>query len=287
VLPNLLIIGAGKCGTTSLHEYLSLHPEIYMSDTKELMFFNRDDWRDRLEWYEAQFRTAPVRGESSPHYTMFPFVPSTPERIGELLPDARLIYVVRDPIERAIASYVELVALRLESRTISDALGDAGDPANPHLCPSRYATQLMRFRDHFPADQILVLDHGDLLHDRARTLEETFRFLRVDPTFTSRAFEQRHNPREIKVAYGNLGFWLVKHGIFTRRNARFDRGPLIAPLRRLLSKPIDRRLPEARRVELTAAFRPEIDRLRELTGKPFTRWESFPPPPPSGGAGNR
>src|SRR4051794_25988719 len=66
VLPNLLVIGAAKCGTTSLHEYLALHPDIAMSAKKELNFFTRDDWRDAVDWYDAQFPEAPVRGESSP-----------------------------------------------------------------------------------------------------------------------------------------------------------------------------------------------------------------------------
>ena len=80
-LPNLVVIGATKCGTTSLHEYLALHPETAMSQTKELMLFTREDWRERTAWYESQFDSARIRGESSPTYTMFPYLPSTAERI--------------------------------------------------------------------------------------------------------------------------------------------------------------------------------------------------------------
>src|SRR5205823_11980303 len=94
-LPNLLIIGAAKAGTTSLHRYLDLHPSIFMSRSKELQLFNQDDWRERRDWYRAQFPTAaPVRGESSGAYTMHPVLPCVPERIKATIPDARLIYLV-------------------------------------------------------------------------------------------------------------------------------------------------------------------------------------------------
>lgn len=276
MLPNLVIIGAAKAGTTSLHQYLDAHPEIAMSGQKELQLFNRDDWRERIEWYAAQFDpTAAVRGESTPGYTMHPYLPSTAERIAELLPGARLIYVVRDPIERAIANYVELTALRLEDRPIAAALGEVEAPANPHLCPSRYATQIEPFYERFGAERILVLDQADLLSDRAGTLAETFRFLGVDDRFRSPEFDRLHNLAETKVRYNRLGFWMVRHGVLAERRGPFRRGPLIAPVRRLLSKPIARSLdPETHR-RLVAALEPEVVRLRELTGRPFARWPSF------------
>jgi hypothetical protein len=85
VLPNLIVIGAQKCGTTSLHYYLSLHPEIAMSRTKELHFFSRR-WRRGLRWYERQFRDpAPIRGESSPSYAFYPVWRDVPERMAEVV----------------------------------------------------------------------------------------------------------------------------------------------------------------------------------------------------------
>ena len=102
MLPNLIVIGAPKGGTTSLHHYLGAHPDVFMSRRKELGLFDREDWRDRVEWYERQFPDRPrgYAGESSPAYSMHPTVAGVPERIHELLPDARLIYLVRDPVER-------------------------------------------------------------------------------------------------------------------------------------------------------------------------------------------
>jgi hypothetical protein len=120
-----MIIGAAKAGTTSLHRYLDQHPSIFMSRQKELKLFSRDDWREHLDWYRGQFpSTLPVRGESSPVYSMDPWFPGVPERVKELLPDALLVYLVRDPVERLVAQYVEQFALRLEHRSHDAALMD-------------------------------------------------------------------------------------------------------------------------------------------------------------------
>src|SRR3954451_5516082 len=265
VLPNLVVIGAAKCGTTSLHEYLTLHPDIAMSAQKELNFFTREDWRAKVDWYAAQFADAQVRGESSPGYTLAPYLPSAAERMYELIPDARLIYLVRDPLDRAVANYTELVMHRLETRPIDEALTDFGDPANPHLCGSRFGSQVERFLGHFDRSSLLVLDQADLLTERRQTLRKVFAFVGADADFDSPGFDRTHNTRGSKVRYNDLGMWLLRRGWFTERRGSL-RGPLIPPLRRLLSTPIDDRLsPQARRA-LGDELRPEVEKLTRLTG---------------------
>src|SRR5689334_9595383 len=98
-LPNVIVIGGLKCGTTSLHHYLNLHPEIEMSRPKELNFFVEElNWDLGPDWYAAHFNaSAPVRGETSPHYTARPRYDGVAERMRATLDDARLIYMVRDP----------------------------------------------------------------------------------------------------------------------------------------------------------------------------------------------
>src|SRR5438093_10024477 len=97
-LPNLVVIGAQKCGTSGLHYYLSLHPEISMSRPKELNFFIAErNWPRGVEWYRRHFDPrAQVRGESSPNYTAFPQHTGVVERLHELLPEPRLVYLIRD-----------------------------------------------------------------------------------------------------------------------------------------------------------------------------------------------
>src|SRR5262245_43211435 len=105
MLPNLIVIGAGKCGTTSLHLYLGLHPEISMTQQKELNFFVAElNWRRGLGWYEEQFREGtPVRGESSVAYSEYPQRQGVPERMAALVPDVNIVYCVRDPFERMVS----------------------------------------------------------------------------------------------------------------------------------------------------------------------------------------
>src|SRR4051812_48717496 len=99
VLPTFFIIGAGKSGTTALHSYLDLHPEIEMTAHKEVHFFLGPEWRQRIEGYAREFGgDTPQRGDASPGYTVFPRHADTPDRIRERVPGARLIYLVRDPV---------------------------------------------------------------------------------------------------------------------------------------------------------------------------------------------
>src|SRR3954454_1582153 len=138
MLPNLIVIGAAKAGTTSLHHYLDLHPQIAMSRWKELDFFSKEFDRDGLRWYESQFADAPVRGESSPSYTRHPENPGAAARMASVVPDAKLIYIVRDPVDRYVSS----------SRSTRHALGkrsralDGDLESEQAFHTSHYAVQL-------------------------------------------------------------------------------------------------------------------------------------------------
>src|SRR3954452_21113023 len=112
--PNLLIIGAHKAGTTSLHRYLDIHPEVRMSEHKELAYFcgpTNDPLlvsRRHLgeAWYRANFvGSVAVHGESSTPYTFYSVVRGVPQRIHGAIPDVKLIYIVRDPVDRLISHY--------------------------------------------------------------------------------------------------------------------------------------------------------------------------------------
>jgi Sulfotransferase domain len=276
-LPNLLIIGAAKSGTTSLHSYLALHPQVFMSERKELKLFDRPDWRDRLDWYRAQFPTdAPVRGESSPTYTAHPWFPGVPERIREAIPEARLVYLVRDPVERLVAQYVEMYALRFENRALDEALADFASPRNRVVMGSRYAYQLDRYREAFPDEQILVLDQRDLLDDRRRTLREAFAFVGVDPGFDTPEFDRVHNVREGKRRMRDGAWWLYERNVLLpawRRRRREMPAVVRDPIERLISVTVPKpSLDPALRAELKAYLHEDADRLRAYTGRDFAHW---------------
>jgi hypothetical protein len=275
MLPNLIIIGAPKAGTTALHQYLGHHPEIFMSRQKELQLFQRDDWRDQLAWYESQFPpcNALVRGEGSPVYTLYPFCRDVPCRMRELVPDAKLIYLVRDPVERFIAHYVEHYSLGFETRPFADVAADLR-PGNQVLAGSRYATQLEKYLECFPRSQILVVDQDEMRARRRETLSRVFGFLGVDSGFWSPEFEALHNQRK-QVRYNGFARWLYRHGLFdsAQRAGRGVPAPLRRAARRTLGPTISRPVLDGKlREGVVADLAGEAERFRALTGCRFESW---------------
>lgn len=272
MLPNLLIIGAGKSGTTSLQRYLAQHPEVSMSKQKELQFFTREDWRERIEWYEQRFPLdTPVRGEASPVYTMDPAFPSPAGRIRSLIPDVKLVYLVRDPIERLLAHYVEWAALGIESRSLSEVLEGDGAATSAYVCASLYSAQLERYLEHFPAEQLLVMDHHDLLVNRQGAMRMVFSFLGVDSDFVSESFHQAFNVRGEKVGVTALGAALHRRGWL--RRVRRAPPALRRPLMRAITRPVvTPELDRKSRAWLRELFAGDVERLRRHTGKRFESW---------------
>lgn len=181
-LPTFLVIGAMKAGTTSLYHYLRDHPQVFMPDTKEVNFFNPlRNWRRGIAWYEQQFNAAPpgttAVGEASTSYTKYPWIEGVPDRIASLLPDVRLIYLVRHPVDRMRSQYLHHVATGQEWRPIDRAF--LQEPMYRNI--SRYAFQLDRYRATVPRDRILVIDARELRDDRVPTLRRIYSFLGVAP----------------------------------------------------------------------------------------------------------
>ena len=277
MLPNLIVIGAQKSATTSLHQYLDLHPQIAMSRTKELNFFiGERNWSRGVEWYESHFtRDREVRGESSPAYTTYPFYLGVPEGIHATIPEARLIYLVRDPIERMISHYVHLYAAGREDRSVEEAFTTPTvTPGQAYRERSKYYLQLEQYWRHFPPAQVLVVTHDELLRRRRQTLQEVFRFLGVDPAFNSRWFHTRRHRSSEKRRGSSIGRSLEQ---VTRRVLRPNESVVGYHLERLLlvpfSTPVKRpRLSARLRGELVEYFRDDVARLRAATGLTLDGW---------------
>jgi len=222
-LPTFLVIGAMKAGTTSLFHYLRNHDQIFMSKIKELDFFvTESNWGRGLDWYRHQFSGAGealARGEASTLYTKYPQYDGVPARIAGVLPDVRMIYVVRDPIVRMRSHYEHRVKLGAESAPPEVALLE--DPT--YLACSRYAMQLERYLDHFPREQILLVASENLRTDRRRTVQQVYEFLGVDAgrvpdvigTEFYRTAERRAYPRLVL-----LGRQWAKHRLPQTKRAK-------------------------------------------------------------------
>jgi hypothetical protein len=189
-LPNLIVVGGLKCGTTSLHHYLNLHPEIAMSRPKELNFFVAElNWDLGLDWYASHFDgAAPVRGESSPHYTNLPRFRGVAERMRAALGDSvRIVYMVRDPIERLLSHYLHNVGGGYETRPLELALADDG---SAYVARSRYAMQIEPYLEAFDAELVLIVSAEELGGERRETMRRVFGFCGVDAGFDSEQFER-------------------------------------------------------------------------------------------------
>jgi hypothetical protein len=263
--PGFVIIGAMKAGTTALYAELRRHPGIYMPDEKELDYFlGRAEWRRGPDWYDAQFAEAGGRlaGEASPNYTKLPVFPGVFARMAAHVPDARLIYLLREPVARMRSHYLHQRAARRALPPIEQALLEIPD----YLHCSSYGMQLEAVLEHYPREQVLLLRSEDLERDPAGTLERTFAFLGV-PALASVAAARVHTTAGKRIARPGLG-WADR--IATRLPDR-----LAARARRMTSLPASTE-PSALApdvvAELHRRLRPDVERLAALAGPGFEPW---------------
>jgi hypothetical protein len=275
-LPNLVVIGGLKCGTTSLHHYLNLHPQIAMSRPKELNFFVAElNWDLGREWYASHFPPdAAVRGETSPHYTNLPRFRGVAERMRSVLGEPRLIYMVRDPIDRMLSHYLHNVGGGYEDRPLEEALGD---PDTAYVARSLYAMQLEPYRREFGDGCLAIVAREELLRDRLGTLRRLFAFLGVDPEFRSEQFERKWETGSAKTGGG---FRVMDRAVrlpgLRALDRNFDRLP--ESLRWLVEKLVHDpgsgaapkpELPANLRGRLEDILRDDVARIEEIAGRHF------------------
>lgn len=185
-LPDFFIIGAAKSGTTTLHNYLAQHPSLWMSAIKEPCYFDPNlpsEQRDP-EKYRKLFEGAneeQYRGESSTNYTMWPQVPNVPRSISAVVPHARFIYLLREPIERCYSHFKhrherERLPGQPYRMTFEEYL--AFDPLIADA--SDYAAQIRQYLDYFPKSSLLLLPFERFVKEPAGVLQELFGFLGVE-----------------------------------------------------------------------------------------------------------
>ena len=175
---NLFLLGAQKSGTSSLHYYLEHIDDIFMCHARETFFFTQKKYKD-YDNYHMHFENAldkKIVGESTTAYTMQPAFANVAPRIFDYNPEAKLIYIVRDPIERAISNYWWNVQLCQETRKPLDAI-----KANPqYLKTSDYAYQMKPFLELFDRHQIKFILFEDMVDSPQKIVEDICDWLEVD-----------------------------------------------------------------------------------------------------------
>ena len=263
MLPNFLIVGAEKAGTTTLAEMLGSHPEAFMSDPKEPRFFSEHNWDKGLAWYESLFETAAGHraiGEASPAYTWAPETPEIPARIKDTLGDIRYLYIVRSPVERIVSHYRHA----LFHRWIPDGTAfEAAVSQIPGLkdC-SRYAYQLERFEPFTSRDQWHVVVMEELVAEHRSVFAGVCEFLGIDSSIEvdlaqANVADLKKRPPVLASRLRGLG------GVLPRPIADLGRR-LVGGLGKKVGKPD---LDPAIRVALLKELRPDLERLGEFVGK--------------------
>lgn len=293
--PNLFILGAAKCGTTSLHGYLAQHPDICMSEPKEPRFFEAEHERGAAYYWRtcwAHWKGEPVAGEARPANLFLPYVPP---RVHALNPDARLVVVLREPGARAFSHWWQRVQQGHEKQPFMDALRDnlrrieAGTgfdgpegerrwrealiPGSgtvritTYLDTGYYAEQLRRYLALFPADRLKVVLTDDLERDVEATVADVHRFLGVEP----RPLERR----DAKLVAPGRGGAAVLRALRSVRVGRLLPNALKAPVRGALGRIGERARPAAGEVRwLREHFASRNRDLARLVGRDLSHWEA-------------
>lgn len=203
-MPDFVIIGAMKCATSTMHDQLVQVPGVSMSDPKEPNFFSDEsNWAKGMSWYQSLFESMPpsdLKGESSTHYTKLPTYPECAERLYKHLPEAKLIYVMRDPIDRIVSQYIH----EWSQRVIEDgcSIDDAIRRYPILLEYSKYAEQLEPYINRYETGSILPVFYERLTSDPQSELERVTRFLGIQSSVRWKEDEaknvssqrQRRNP---------------------------------------------------------------------------------------------
>ncbi len=292
-MPNFLVIGAAKAGTTALHFYLAQHPQIYMSETKEIRFFPFENqsinfcgpdanpalFVTKIEDYRAFFEAGadyPARGESS---TIYLYFARSAERIRHHLPDVKLIVILRHPADRAYSHYLMLKRDGFEHLSFREALEAEDQRVSDNWAPNwhfrrrgYYAAQLKPYLNIFEREQLRIYLYEDFTSDTIGVLQDIFRFLDVTDTFVADT-STRHNESRIPRSPALHAF------LAERRSTKNLFKPLVPfQLRKRIKGHINRRnlvkppLNEDLRRRLIELYREDINRLQDMLQRDLSHW---------------
>ena len=202
-----LIIGAMKCGTTSLFSYLAQHPQIAACQKKETFFFSANNcWNRGFEWYQSLWDWNPnihkIALEASVDYTRIPTYPNAAERIASLGERAnfKFIYILRNPLERIESHYTHGLAQNWESTQKPLA-----EEIHPELIEaSQYSRQIQEYYQRFSAENILLVNFEDLKKEPLTLFKTIANFLQIDPDYEFQGLNKVYNANNQRITNEQL-----------------------------------------------------------------------------------
>lgn len=300
-LPNFLIIGAAKSGTDSLYDMLGQHPDVYVSPNKEPMFFvaegvaeipfrgpgdretlvQWDGWVSTRERYEALFAGATTEKAVGEASTWYLYDEGAPHRIRRLVPEVRMIALLRNPVERAYSAFTMLLRDGRETTddfvralAAEDERVRAGwEPLWHYRRMGFYHRQLSRYLGLFRREQICVLLQEDLNTRPQETLRKAFAFLGVDEAFQPRSLT-RMNVSLVPVNGGYHRLVRGQNPIKSAGKALLPKG-VRARIKARLPEPAMKKpdpMPAEARAALVDVFREDVLALQKLLGRDLTHW---------------
>ncbi len=266
MLPSFIIIGAMKCGTTSLYEYLGPHPDLGRSTPKETNFFlTPKHFSKGVPYYESLFKKdRKIAFEASPNYTKLPKFPGVPERMHSVVPDAKLVYIMRDPIKRIISHYLHFYANRHEKLSFSEAIRHS---KYIYIESSKYYYQLEAFLEYYNKDQIYCMCSEELSQNPEQEMNALCDFLDIPYNFDINKLNQRAHVTSQKMRVSKLEY------ILSRLTSSPKHKWSIHKRLRRWGTPMESPVPSEADLELIKSIlEPDLKKLREFTGIDFPQW---------------
>lgn len=276
--PTFIVIGAARSGTTSLFQYFDAHPDIFMSQVKELNFFSNEKyWNKGFKWYEANFpgdqNQYKAVGEISPSYTKAPFTEDVVSRIHDYASDVKLIYVVRNPMERCISHYLHRVQRGYETRHFSDILGNL--PNEAFAAQGLYHYQLQQYLKAFPKEQLLVISFDNLKKHTQETVSQIYDFIGVESRFEHEETDKVFNANNEIILKGTLGLKILNfyHQHIEQRNVPYPLKKAIMNASNWGGTPIGKpKLDEQQKAVLDGFYREDSAKLSQDYGIETQHW---------------
>lgn len=278
-------IGASKAGTTWLGHMIGDHPELCMSEPKEVHFFNdrlafrsnllKPNYTKGIDWYRKYFqhcKPGSVKGEITPRYFTDPVVP---ERIKALNPDVKILVCIRNPVDRIYSHYHFAKGfLQKEDRPMLRAVIEEPE----YIDMSLYHQNISMYLEHFPRQQFFFVWFDDIRNRPEQLLSELFTFLGVDPDYRPKGMVEKSNPaRQSRIpglqnGIRRLHYFMVSLGL-SGTIRRLKRAGMKDLVMRVNSKPLKKEpMPDEVKAYIISRVREDVHRLEVMMQRDLSHW---------------